>query len=149
VEGFTLAQGADQMLEIFVAGPDLPFVYHAYALGESFQRVRPIKNTPRSAAKGVDYTLWLRTLQEQLEGSDLSPSRVSISRSEAQNSRRNWNAIIRGVLSPPKPTPSNPVGGDVLNVIAPKPVSVEGFPGIPANTMLGSAKFGWLNTLKN
>jgi hypothetical protein len=30
-----------------------------------------------------------------------------------QNSMRIWNAIIRGVLSPPKPTPSKPVGGEV------------------------------------
>ena len=32
----------------------------------------------------------------------------------AQNSRRDWNAIMRGVLSPPKPTPSKPVGGEVV-----------------------------------
>ena len=32
---------------------------------------------------------------------------------------------------------------------APKPVCVEGFPGMPASTMLGSPKFGWLKTLKN
>ena len=30
-----------------------------------------------------------------------------------QNSRRAWNAIIRGELSPPNPTPSSPVGGEV------------------------------------
>jgi len=67
----------------------------------------------------------------------------------AQNSNLAWNAIIRGLLSPPNPTPSKPVGGEVLYVSAPKPVCVEGFPGIPASTMVGSAKFGWLNTLKN
>jgi len=56
---------------------------------------------------------------------------------------------MRGVLSPPKPTPSKPVGGEVVEVSAPNPVWVVGFPGMPASTMLGSAKFGWLNTLKN
>ncbi len=30
-----------------------------------------------------------------------------------QNSSRAWNAIMRGELSPPKPTPSSPVGGEV------------------------------------
>src|ERR1700722_11711460 len=66
-----------------------------------------------------------------------------------QNSRANRKAIMRGVLSPPKPTPSNPVGGEVVYVSAPNPVWVEGFPGMPASTMLGSPKLGWLNTLKN
>ena len=56
---------------------------------------------------------------------------------------------MRGVLSPPNPTPSRPVGGEVVYVSAPNPVWVEGFPGMPASTMLGSPKFGWLNTLKN
>ena len=32
---------------------------------------------------------------------------------------------------------------------APNPVCVEGFPGMPARTMLGRPKFGWLKTLKN
>jgi hypothetical protein len=49
-----------------------------------------------------------------------------------QNSIRAWNAIIRGELSPPKPTPRSPVGGDVVNVREPKPVCVAGLPGIPA-----------------
>ena len=31
-----------------------------------------------------------------------------------QNSRRAWKAIMRGVLSPPRPTPSRPVGGEVV-----------------------------------
>jgi hypothetical protein len=39
-----------------------------------------------------------------------------------QNSRRAWNATIRGELSPPRPTPNNPVGGAVVDVSAPKPV---------------------------
>ena len=39
---------------------------------------------------------------------------------------------MRGELSPPSPTPSNPVGGEVVEVSAPKPVCVEGLPGIPA-----------------
>ena len=56
---------------------------------------------------------------------------------------------MRGLLSPPNPTPSKPVGGEVVYVSAPKPLCVEGFPGMPASTMLGSAKFGWLKTLKN
>src|ERR1017187_3935216 len=30
-----------------------------------------------------------------------------------QNSNRAWNAIIRGELSPPNPTPNSPVGGEV------------------------------------
>jgi hypothetical protein len=34
---------------------------------------------------------------------------------------------MRGVLSPPKPTPSKPVGGEVVYVSAPKPVWVSGF----------------------
>ena len=29
----------------------------------------------------------------------------------AQNSSRAWKAIMRGLLSPPSPTPSKPVGG--------------------------------------
>src|ERR1700690_1642191 len=31
-----------------------------------------------------------------------------------QNSSRIWIAIMRGALSPPRPPPSNPVGGDVV-----------------------------------
>jgi hypothetical protein len=31
-----------------------------------------------------------------------------------QNSSRAWSAIMRGELSPPKPTPSSPVGGEVV-----------------------------------
>jgi hypothetical protein len=68
--------------------------------------------------------------------------RANLLRSQSQNSRRIWNAIMRGVLSPPNPTPSRPVGGEVVYVSAPKPVWVEGFPGMPASTMLGSPKFG-------
>ena len=49
-----------------------------------------------------------------------------------QNSRRAWNAIIRGELSPPSPTPSRPVGGEVAYVKAPKPVWVDTLPGMPA-----------------
>src|SRR6202035_2414440 len=74
------------------------------------------------------------------------PSRIAV---YAQNSSRAWKAIMRGLLSPPSPTPSNPVGGEVVYASAPNPLCVEGFPGIPACTMLGSAKFGWLKTLKN
>jgi hypothetical protein len=67
------------------------------------------------------------------------PSRIAV---YVQNSNRDWKAIIRGLLSPPKPTPSKPVGGEVVYVSAPNPLCVEEFPGIPACTMLGSAKFG-------
>src|ERR1019366_9952738 len=44
---------------------------------------------------------------------------------------------MRGELSPPSPTPSSPVGGEVVLVSAPKPVCVERFPGIPAITFDG------------
>jgi len=60
----------------------------------------------------------------------------------SQNSSRSCNAIIRGLLSPPNPTPRRPVGGEVVYVRAPNPVCVEGFPGMPANTLLGSPKLG-------
>jgi hypothetical protein len=39
---------------------------------------------------------------------------------------------MRGELSPPNPTPRRPVGGDVVEVSAPKPVWVFGSPGMPA-----------------
>ena len=58
-----------------------------------------------------------------------------------QNATFSCTAIIRGELSPPSPTPSNPVGSEVVEVSAPKPVCVPGSPGIPA-TELRSAKFG-------
>jgi hypothetical protein len=57
------------------------------------------------------------------------PSRIA---AYVQNSNRAWKAIIRGLLSPPKPTPSKPVGGEVADVSAPNPLCVEGFPGMPA-----------------
>ena len=37
----------------------------------------------------------------------------------------------------------------MVEVKAPKPVCVEGLPGIPAITFDGRLKFGWLNRLKN
>ena len=49
-----------------------------------------------------------------------------------QNSSRAWKATMRGELSPPSPTPSSPVGGEVVYVSAPKPVCVDGLPGTPA-----------------
>ena len=55
---------------------------------------------------------------------------------------------MRGELSPPKPTPNKPVGGEVVYVSAPKPTCVEGLPGTPASTMLGNPKLGWLKMLK-
>jgi hypothetical protein len=39
-----------------------------------------------------------------------------------QNSILPWNAIMRGELSPPSPTPSSPVGGEMVLVNEPKPV---------------------------
>jgi hypothetical protein len=39
-----------------------------------------------------------------------------------QNSILPWNAIMRGELSPPSPTPSSPVGGEIVLVNEPKPV---------------------------
>lgn len=41
---------------------------------------------------------------------------------KAQNSILPWKAIMRGELSPPRPTPSRPVGGEMVLVSAPKPV---------------------------
>ena len=55
---------------------------------------------------------------------------------------------MRGELSPPSPTPSSPVGGEMVLVSAPKPVCVAGSPGVPA-WLVGSAKFGWLKTLNH
>jgi len=49
---------------------------------------------------------------------------------------------MRGELSPPNPTPSSPVGGDVVLVSAPKPVCVDFFPGIPPIAFDGRLKFG-------
>lgn len=57
-----------------------------------------------------------------------------------QNSILPWNAIMRGEVSPPRPTPSRPVGGDV--VLCSVPNLAMGEPGTPAWTVLGSAKFG-------
>ena len=68
------------------------------------------------------------------------PREESLSRS--QNSSLAWNAIMRGELSPPSPTPSSPVGGEVVDVMAPNPVCVAGFPGMPATTIDGNEKFG-------
>lgn len=89
--------------------------------------------------ESIAVSLETATLQKRTSGSQ---GPVNISRSESQNSRRNWNAVMRGALSPPKPTPSKPVGGEVVEVSAPNPVWVEGLPGMPARTMLGSAKSG-------
>ncbi len=51
---------------------------------------------------------------------------------EFQNSILPWKAIMRGELSPPSPTPSSPVGGEMVLVSAPNPVCVAGSPGVPA-----------------
>jgi hypothetical protein len=75
---------------------------------------------------------------------------IRLGRDESdQNSSRAWNAPILGLLSPPRSTPSSPVGGEVVPVIAPNPVCVAGLPGIPAFSTLGSAKLGWLKILNN
>jgi hypothetical protein len=55
---------------------------------------------------------------------------------------------MRGELSPPSPTPSSPVVGEIVLVSAPNPVCVAGLPGVPA-WLVGNAKFGWLKTLNN
>ena len=47
---------------------------------------------------------------------------------------------MRGEVSPPSPTPSSPVGGEV--VLCSVPNLAMGEPGTPACTVLGSAKFG-------
>src|SRR5580700_3232261 len=52
---------------------------------------------------------------------------------------------MRGEVSPPSPTPSSPVGGEVALSSVPNLAICE--PGTPAWTVLGSAKFGWLNAL--
>src|SRR5271156_6177094 len=62
-----------------------------------------------------------------------------------QNSILPWKAIMRGEVSPPRPTPSSPVGGEV--VLCSVPNLAMGEPGTPACTVLGSAKLGWLNAL--
>src|SRR5208282_67069 len=54
---------------------------------------------------------------------------------------------MRGELSPPRPTPSSPVGGEVKLWSVPNLAGTE--PGTPACTVLGSAKLGWLNALNN
>ena len=51
VERFDVREGVDQMFEIFVARPDLPFVDRFGAFGQSLQGVRAVKNTPRSPEK--------------------------------------------------------------------------------------------------
>ena len=55
---------------------------------------------------------------------------------------------MRGELSPPKPTPSSPVGGEVVYVSAPNPTCVEGLPGMPAKTSLGSAKLAMVEDVE-
>ena len=47
---------------------------------------------------------------------------------------------MRGELSPPRPTPSSPVGGIVTLSSVPNLAGTE--PGTPASTVLGSAKLG-------
>ena len=56
------------------------------------------------------------------------------------NSILPWKAIMRGELSPPSPTPSRPVGGEMVLCIVPERVGIIE-PGTPASTLLGSAKF--------
>lgn len=47
---------------------------------------------------------------------------------------------MRGEVSPPSPTPSKPVGGEVVLYNVPNLDIAE--PGAPACTVVGSAKFG-------
>jgi hypothetical protein len=44
----------------------------------------------------------------------LGESAIPFNGSVGQNSSFTCTAIMRGLLSPPKPTPSKPVGGDVV-----------------------------------
>lgn len=60
-----------------------------------------------------------------------------------QNSILPWKAIMRGELSPPRPTPSKPVGGEIVLSNVPNRAGMKP-PGTPAWTELGSAKLGWL-----
>ena len=54
------------------------------------------------------------------QGSVLHRHALGKSTPAAQNSSFTCTAIIRGLLSPPSPTPSKPVGGDVVYVKGPK-----------------------------
>jgi uncharacterized glyoxalase superfamily protein PhnB len=47
---------------------------------------------------------------------------------------------MRGELSPPRPTPSRPVGGEIVLVSAPNPVCVAGSPGMPPLVIAGQSK---------
>lgn len=87
----------------------------------------------------LDITSWFATrfsirFRSHVHSSRTSPSIPHIGkiRIVAQNSILPWKAIMRGELSPPSPTPSSPVGGEIVLVIAPKPVWVAGSPGVPA-----------------
>src|ERR1039458_6845056 len=65
-----------------------------------------------------------------------------------QNSIRPSNAIMRGELSPPNPTPSSPVGGEIVLSKVPNLGGMYS-PGTPASTLPGSVKLGWLKALNN
>jgi hypothetical protein len=62
---------------------------------------------------------------------------------------KQWSAALHMLRGGARQHKSDPVGGAVVYVRAPKPVWVEGFPGMPANATLGRPKLAWLNTLKN
>src|ERR1022692_3628821 len=127
--------------------PDATNVTECYANREKRPFV-PFSKTPPApvAGRAAEDPLELLKIHDltslALFGGNLRPP------PPAQNSSFACTAIIRGELSPPNPTPSSPVGGDVVELIAPKPVCVAGCPGIPATTD-GKAKLGWFNTLKN
>ena len=53
---------------------------------------------------------------------------------------------MRGELSPPRPTPSSPVGGEMVLSRVPNAGGMYS-PGTPASTLLGNAKLGWLKAL--
>ena len=53
---------------------------------------------------------------------------------------------MRGELSPPRPTPSSPVGGEMVLSRVPNLAGTYS-PGTPASTLLGNAKLGWLKAL--
>ena len=79
-------------------------------------------------AKGMGLSLPLDSFWFRIEAGDIAvepetgwsffefqpaPGHQAAVAARAQNSNLAWNAIILGELSPPSPTPNNPVGGEV------------------------------------
>jgi len=72
--------------------------------------VENISATPEDAARVA--RVGEKTLRRWMKQPQFDES-VNVLPWDAQNSSRAWTAIIRGELSPPNPTPSKPVGGEV------------------------------------